>query len=85
MSDLDLSTPLATWVYLNRVVEGPSASLQALLEHGENELAAGNLGETGIGAATALACADHGMGVILTYNSHPEGADAPVEASWWAR
>ena len=33
MSDLDLSTPLATWVYLNRVVEGPSASLQALLEH----------------------------------------------------
>lgn len=33
MSELDLSTPLATWAYLNRVVEGPSASLQALLEH----------------------------------------------------
>ena len=31
MSELDLSTPYATWVYLNRVVEGPSAALQALL------------------------------------------------------
>lgn len=31
-------------------------------------------GSRGIGAATALACAEHGMGVVLTYNSNPESA-----------
>ncbi|MDO5032502.1 DNA-processing protein DprA [Corynebacterium sp.] len=31
MSELNLSTPLHTWAYLNRVVEGPSATLQGLL------------------------------------------------------
>ena len=38
--------------YLSRV--DAADRLQALLEHGENELAAGNLGETGIGAVTAF-------------------------------
>ncbi len=38
--------------YLARV--DTADRLQALLEHGEEELAAGNLGETGIGAATAF-------------------------------
>jgi NAD(P)-dependent dehydrogenase (short-subunit alcohol dehydrogenase family) len=35
-------------------------------------------GSRGIGAATARACADRGLGVILTYNSHPEAAEAVV-------
>lgn len=38
--------------YLNRV--DAADRLQALLEHGENQLASGDLGETGIGAATAF-------------------------------
>ena len=41
-----------TQEYLTRV--DAADRLQALLEHGENELIAGNLGETGIGAATAF-------------------------------
>ncbi|MET0897140.1 MAG: SDR family oxidoreductase [Mycobacterium sp.] len=36
-------------------------------------------GSRGIGAATALACAERGMGVILTYNSNPESAAAIVD------
>lgn len=32
----------------------------------------------GLGQSTALQCAARGSGVILTYNSHPEGADAVV-------
>jgi NAD(P)-dependent dehydrogenase (short-subunit alcohol dehydrogenase family) len=36
-------------------------------------------GSRGIGAATALACAERGMGVILTYNSNPESADGIVD------
>jgi NAD(P)-dependent dehydrogenase (short-subunit alcohol dehydrogenase family) len=32
----------------------------------------------GLGRSTALQCAARGSGVILTYNSHPEGADAVV-------
>jgi NAD(P)-dependent dehydrogenase (short-subunit alcohol dehydrogenase family) len=35
-------------------------------------------GSRGIGAATALACAQRGMGVILTYNSNPGAADDVV-------
>jgi NAD(P)-dependent dehydrogenase (short-subunit alcohol dehydrogenase family) len=35
-------------------------------------------GSRGIGAATALACAERGIGVILTYNSNPESADGVV-------
>ncbi|SDE53604.1 SDR family NAD(P)-dependent oxidoreductase [Belnapia rosea] len=35
-------------------------------------------GSRGIGAATARACADRGLGVILTYNSHSEAAEAVV-------
>lgn len=31
-------------------------------------------GSRGIGRSTALHCAARGEGVILTYNSHPEGA-----------
>ena len=34
----------------------------------------------GIGASAALHCAARGMGVIVTYNSHPHGADAVVDA-----
>lgn len=34
----------------------------------------------GLGRSTALQCAARGSGVILTYNSHPEGADAVVRA-----
>lgn len=30
----------------------------------------------GIGASAAMECAKRGMGIILTYNSHPEGAEA---------
>ncbi|MGC6372125.1 SDR family NAD(P)-dependent oxidoreductase [Pseudomonas sp. K2I15] len=36
-------------------------------------------GSRGIGASTAALCARHGMGVILTYNSHPEAAQAVVQ------
>jgi NAD(P)-dependent dehydrogenase (short-subunit alcohol dehydrogenase family) len=32
----------------------------------------------GLGHSTALQCAARGSGVILTYNSYPEGADAVV-------
>ncbi len=32
----------------------------------------------GIGASTAVQCASKGMGVVVTYNSHPAGADAVV-------
>jgi NAD(P)-dependent dehydrogenase (short-subunit alcohol dehydrogenase family) len=35
-------------------------------------------GSRGIGAAAARACADRGMGIILTYNSHPKAADTVV-------
>ncbi|MCI0755045.1 SDR family NAD(P)-dependent oxidoreductase [Teichococcus vastitatis] len=35
-------------------------------------------GSRGIGAAAARACADRGLGVILTCNSHPEAAEAVV-------
>ncbi|MDJ0391595.1 SDR family oxidoreductase [Roseomonas sp. E05] len=35
-------------------------------------------GSRGIGAATARACAERGLGVILTYNSHPGAAEAIV-------
>lgn len=36
-------------------------------------------GSRGIGASTAELCARKGMGVILTYNSHPEAAQAVVQ------
>ena len=32
MTELKLDTPLQAWVYLNRVVEGPSRTLAALLQ-----------------------------------------------------
>jgi NAD(P)-dependent dehydrogenase (short-subunit alcohol dehydrogenase family) len=35
-------------------------------------------GSRGIGAAAARACADRGLGVMLTYNSHAEAAEALV-------
>jgi NAD(P)-dependent dehydrogenase (short-subunit alcohol dehydrogenase family) len=35
-------------------------------------------GSRGIGAATALACAERGIGVILTYKSNPESAEKVV-------
>lgn len=35
-------------------------------------------GSRGIGAATAKACAERGIGVILTYNSNPEAANTVV-------
>jgi NAD(P)-dependent dehydrogenase (short-subunit alcohol dehydrogenase family) len=35
-------------------------------------------GSRGLGRSAAFECAARGMGVILTYNSHPEGADAVV-------
>ena len=35
---------------------------------------------SGLGRSTALQCAARGSGVVLTYNSHPEGADAVVRA-----
>lgn len=35
-------------------------------------------GSRGIGAATALACAQRGLGVILTYNSNPGAAEEVV-------
>jgi NAD(P)-dependent dehydrogenase (short-subunit alcohol dehydrogenase family) len=37
-------------------------------------------GSRGIGAATARECATRGIGVVLTYNNHPEAADAVVES-----
>jgi NAD(P)-dependent dehydrogenase (short-subunit alcohol dehydrogenase family) len=33
-------------------------------------------GSRGLGRSAALQCAARGMGVILTYNSHPDGAEA---------
>lgn len=33
----------------------------------------------GLGRSAALQCAQRGMGVIITYNSHPQGAQAVVE------
>lgn len=36
-------------------------------------------GSRGIGAATALACARRGIGVILTYNSNPDSAAGVVD------
>lgn len=33
----------------------------------------------GLGRSAALHCARRGMGVIVTYNSHPQGAEAVVE------
>ena len=36
-------------------------------------------GSRGIGAATALACTRRGIGVILTYNSNPDGAAGVVD------
>ncbi|MBK5437077.1 SDR family oxidoreductase [Pseudomonas sp. TH32] len=36
-------------------------------------------GSRGIGASTAELCARKGMGVILTYNSHPDAAQAVVQ------
>jgi NAD(P)-dependent dehydrogenase (short-subunit alcohol dehydrogenase family) len=36
-------------------------------------------GSRGLGAATAQACADRGMGVILTYNANPESAMRVVD------
>ncbi|NVZ83240.1 SDR family oxidoreductase [Pseudomonas yamanorum] len=36
-------------------------------------------GSRGIGASTAELCARKGMGVILTYNSHPQAAQAVVQ------
>lgn len=35
-------------------------------------------GSRGLGRSAALECAARGMGVILTYNSHPKSADAVV-------
>jgi len=35
-------------------------------------------GSRGLGRSAALQCASRGVGVILTYNSHPAGADAAV-------
>jgi NAD(P)-dependent dehydrogenase (short-subunit alcohol dehydrogenase family) len=37
-------------------------------------------GSRGLGRSTALQCAARGSGVILTYNSHPQGADEVVRA-----
>ncbi|MCU4178501.1 SDR family NAD(P)-dependent oxidoreductase [Bosea sp. BH3] len=35
-------------------------------------------GSRGLGRSAALQCASRGMGVVLTYNSHPAGAEAAV-------
>jgi len=35
-------------------------------------------GSRGLGRSAALECAARGIGVIVTYNSHPEGADAVI-------
>jgi NAD(P)-dependent dehydrogenase (short-subunit alcohol dehydrogenase family) len=37
-------------------------------------------GSRGLGRSAALQCARLGAGVILTYNSHPEGAEEVVKA-----
>jgi NAD(P)-dependent dehydrogenase (short-subunit alcohol dehydrogenase family) len=37
-------------------------------------------GSRGIGRSAALQCARRGEGVIVTYNSHPDGADEAVKA-----
>jgi NAD(P)-dependent dehydrogenase (short-subunit alcohol dehydrogenase family) len=37
-------------------------------------------GSRGLGRSTALQCAARGTGVILTYNSHPDGAEQVVRA-----
>ena len=37
-------------------------------------------GSRGIGRSSALQCAARGTGVILTYNSHPDGTDEVVQA-----
>ncbi|MCX5580081.1 SDR family NAD(P)-dependent oxidoreductase [Kaistia terrae] len=37
-------------------------------------------GSRGLGASTAIHCAERGMGVIVTYNSNPQSADAVVSA-----
>jgi NAD(P)-dependent dehydrogenase (short-subunit alcohol dehydrogenase family) len=37
-------------------------------------------GSRGLGRSAALQCARRGAGVILTYNSHPEGAEEVVKA-----
>jgi NAD(P)-dependent dehydrogenase (short-subunit alcohol dehydrogenase family) len=37
-------------------------------------------GSRGLGRSSALQCAARGTGVILTYNSHPDGADEVVQA-----
>lgn len=34
----------------------------------------------GLGASTAIKCAERGMGVIVTFNSNPEKADDVVKA-----
>lgn len=36
-------------------------------------------GSRGLGRSAALQCAARGMGVIVTYNSHPAGAEAAVD------
>jgi NAD(P)-dependent dehydrogenase (short-subunit alcohol dehydrogenase family) len=36
-------------------------------------------GSRGLGASAALQCAQRGMGVIVTYNSHPDGANAVID------
>ncbi|MUO85258.1 SDR family NAD(P)-dependent oxidoreductase [Agrobacterium vitis] len=36
-------------------------------------------GSRGIGASTALACAERGMGVVLTFNANPKAAEKVVE------
>uniref|UniRef100_B0SVQ7 Short-chain dehydrogenase/reductase SDR n=1 Tax=Caulobacter sp. (strain K31) TaxID=366602 RepID=B0SVQ7_CAUSK len=37
-------------------------------------------GSRGLGRSSALQCAQRGMGVIVTYNSHPDGAEEVVQA-----
>lgn len=37
-------------------------------------------GSRGLGRSTAMQCAARGSGVILTYNSHPDGADEVIRA-----
>ena len=37
-------------------------------------------GSAGIGQSTAIELAKHGVGVILTYNKHKEGAEETVAA-----
>jgi NAD(P)-dependent dehydrogenase (short-subunit alcohol dehydrogenase family) len=42
-------------------------------------------GSRGLGRSAALQCARRGMGVIVTYNSHPDGANAVVDEIEQAR